>query len=146
MKLGDRSDPYLAFTFQVEIEGVVVGGFSEVTGLQAEIEIQDYREGGCNDYIHRLAGPARYPSNLVLKRGMTDIDGLWRWQEEVLHGNVQRKNGSVVMFDGSGEEKLRWNFTNAYPVRWVGPELRANSAAVAIESLELVHEGLSKPR
>src|SRR2546422_11337395 len=80
MALGARSDPFLAFNFVVEVQSLVLGGFSDVTGLQKEIEVQDYREGGVNDYIHKLSGPARYPSNLVLKRGLTDID-LWNWHE-----------------------------------------------------------------
>ena len=141
---GHRQDPYLTFNFQVEIQGLVVGGFSEVLGLQVEIEVEDYREGGLNDYIHKLAGPTRYPSNLVLKHGLTDVDGLWKWQREVTQGVIKRKNGSIVLLDSTGEERWRWNFSGAYPVRWVGPELRAGSADVAVETIELVHRGLTK--
>ena len=141
---GHRQDPYLTFNFQVEIQGLVVGGFSEVSGLQVEIEVEDYREGGLNDYIHKLAGPTRYPSNLVLKHGLTDVDGLWKWQREVTQGVIKRKNGSIVFLDSTGEERWRWNFSGAYPVRWVGPELRAGSADVAVETIELVHRGLTK--
>ena len=141
---GHRQDPYLTFNFQVEIQGLVVGGFSEVSGLQVEIEVEDYREGGLNDYIHKLAGPTRYPSNLVLKHGLTDVDGLWKWQLEGTQGVIKRKNGSIVLLDSTGEERWRWNFSGAYPVRWVGPELRAGTADVAVETIELVHRGLTK--
>jgi phage tail-like protein len=144
MELGHRKDPYLTFNFLVEIKGLVVGGFSEVSGLQVEIEVEDYREGGLNDYIHKLAGPTRYPSNLVLKHGLTDVDGLWKWQREVTQGVIKRKNGSIVLLDSTGEERWRWNFSGAYPVRWVGPELRAGTADVAVETIELVHRGLTK--
>lgn len=144
MALGKRSDPYLACNFLVEIEGLVVAGFSEVTGLQVEIEVEDYREGGLNEYIHKLAGPTRYPSNLVLKRGLVDAETLWKWQQEVSQGRIKRSNGSIVLLDSSGQAKWRWNFKDAYPVRWTGPELRAGTAEVALETLELVHRGLSK--
>ncbi|MBW2057781.1 MAG: phage tail protein [Deltaproteobacteria bacterium] len=146
MAVGDRTDPYLAFNFLVEIDGVVAGGFSEVTGLEVEVEVHDYREGGVNGYVHRLAGPARYPSNLVLKHGMTDVDALWKWHQEVTQGTIQRKNGSIVLLDAAGEEKWRWNFVQAYPVKWTGPELRATSAVVAVETVELVHRGIAKAR
>ncbi len=144
MTVGDRNDPYLSFNFLVEIEGLVVGGFSEVTGLTIEIEVEEYREGGLNAYMHKLAGPPRYPSNLVLKHGLTDSDTLWAWHQAVARGTIQRKNGSIMLLNSAGEEQWRWNFTDAYPVRWVGPDLRAGSAEVAIETLELVHRGLSK--
>lgn len=146
MALSDRTDPYLTFRFLIEIEGLVLGGFTEVSGLQIEVETEDYREGGLNEYIHKLAGPTRYPSNLVLKRGLTDIETLWGWHQEVTRGFIRRKNGSIVLRDVVGEERWRWNFVQAYPVRWVGPELRAGTAEVAVETLELVHRGLTRAR
>jgi phage tail-like protein len=145
MAVGDRVDPYLSCHFLIEIEGLVVGGFSEVTGLTVEVEVEEYREGGLNAYVHRLAGPARYPNNLVLKHGLTDSDTLWSWHQDVASGHIQRRNGSIILLDSAGEEQWRWNFVDAYPVRWVGPDLRAGSAEVAIETLELAHRGLSKP-
>jgi phage tail-like protein len=120
----------------------VVAGFSEVTGLQVETEVQDYREGGLNDFMHKLAGPTRYPSNLVLKHGITAKRELWKWHQDVAHGKVERKNGSIVLLDAAGEEMWRWNFEGAYPVRWNGPDLRANTAEVAVETLEMVHRGI----
>jgi phage tail-like protein len=142
--VGQRTDPYLAFQYQVEIESITIGGFSEVTGLQVETEIQEYREGGLNEYMHRLAGPTRYPSNLILKRGLTDVDTLIRWHQQVTQGTVQRFNGSIVLLDISGQERWRWNFLQAYPVKWTGPNLRATAAEVALETLELAHNGIQK--
>jgi phage tail-like protein len=146
MAVGDRKDPYLAFNFLVEIKGLTVGGFTEVTGLQVEVEVHDYREGGVNEYIHRLAGPTRYPSNLILKHGLTDVEKLWKWHQEVRQGKFKRENVSIVLLDSAGEEQRRWNFSQACPVRWVGPELRAGTAEVAVETLELVHRGLEPSR
>ena len=142
MAVGDRNDPYLSFNFLVEIKGLVVGGFSEVSGLRAEIEVKDYREGGVNDYMHKLPGPTRYPSNLILKHGIADYSELWGWYLEVTLGIITRRNGSIILLDSSSEEVWRWDFFDAYPVRWSGPELRAGTAEVAVETLELAHHGL----
>ena len=145
MAIALRDDPYLAFRFLVEVEGLIVAGFSEVSGLEAEVEPFDYHEGGVNDHVHRLPGPATYP-NLVLRRGLTDFDNLWSWHQDVRRGVIRRRNGSVLLYGdlAEGQALWRWNFVGAYPVRWVGPELRADAAAVAVETLELAHRGLSK--
>jgi phage tail-like protein len=146
MAPGTRTDPFRGYNFAVEIEGLVAGGFSEVTGLEVELEVQDYREGGINGFVHKRAGPAKYASNLVLKRGMTDSKVLWNWYWNVVHGIVARKNVSILLLDEAGEEKVRWNFEQAYPVKWTGPDLRATTNEVAIESLELAHKGLLNVR
>jgi phage tail-like protein len=140
-----RLDPFLGYRFLVEIEGLIVAGFTEVTGLQAEISVQQYAEGGQNAFEHKLPGPARYP-NLVLKRGLTDIDNLWRWHRDVAAGTIRRRNGSVVLVGEFMQLQgiWRWNFRDAYPVKWTGPDLRAESATVAVESVELAHRGLVK--
>lgn len=140
-----RNDPYMAFNFLVEIEGLIVGGFNDVTGLQVETEVQEYREGGLNDYIHKLAGPTRYPANLVLKRGLTDIETLWSWHQDVVQGRIERKNASVYLLDRQRLPAMWWNVMEAYPVKWSGPDLRAESSTVAVETVELVHRGISKP-
>lgn len=145
MALGKRKDPYLAFKFNVEVSGLKVGGFSEVSGLQVETEVEEYREGGVNTYVHKLTGPSRYPTNLTLKHGLTDIDGLWKWHQDVVRGVVNRKKVSIILQDSAGKEKWRWVFNDACPVKWIGPELRAGSADVAVESIELVHKGMIKP-
>jgi phage tail-like protein len=142
---GGRTDPYMAFNFLVEIEGLVVGGFSEVSGLQVETMVHDYQEGGQNEYVHKLPGPTRYPSNLVFKRGLTDLQTLWSWHQEVAAGAVQRRNGTIYLLDRQGQQAMWWSFKEAYPVKWSGPDFRADSNAVATEAIELVHRGLSRP-
>jgi phage tail-like protein len=143
--LGIRNDPYMAFNFLVEIEGLLVGGFTEVTGLQIETEVKDYREGGLNEYIHKLPGPTRYPQNLSLKHGLIDIETLWTWHQDVTQGTIQRKNGTIYLLDRQQLPAMWWDFMEAYPVKWVGPQLRAESSTVAVETVELVHKGISKP-
>jgi phage tail-like protein len=139
-----RLDPYGAFRFLVEIDGIVGGGFTEVGGLQSELEVLDYREGGRNDHLLRLAGPARFPSNLTLKRGLADSGTLWSWYADAAAGRIARRLVSVVLLDVDRRPAWQWDFVDAYPVRWSGPELRAGDGATAFETLELAHGGLAR--
>jgi phage tail-like protein len=143
--LGIRADPYPAFNFLVEIEGILVGGFSECSGLTVETEFTDYREGGRNEYVHRFAGPTKY-SPLVLKHGITLIDGLWSWHQEIVQEEkVTRRNGTIYLLNKEHLPVIWWDFKEAFPTKWTGPSLRADSGAVAVESVELAHRGLSRP-
>ena|GEM_PF-274750 len=141
--VGKRKDPYLRFRFLVEIDGLIVGGFSEVSGLQVETEVEEVVEGGVNEFVHKLPKRTKY-ENLVLKRGITDSDVLWKWHQDVVNGKIKRRSGYIILLDGEGNEKWRWRFVDAYPVKWAGPELKADSSAVAIEIIELVHNGIKK--
>ncbi|MFL6414185.1 MAG: phage tail protein [Bryobacteraceae bacterium] len=143
--LAGRQDPYLAFRFAVEIEGLVAGGFSDVEGLQVEIEVEEYREGGLNGYTHKRAGPAKHASNLSLKRGLVGKT-LSDWCWDVVGGTIDRKNISVVILDETGEEQVRWNFEQAFPVKWVGPQLKSSGNEIAVETLELVHKGFVRTK
>lgn len=145
MILARRVDPYLAYSFIVEIDGLASGGFSEVTGLGAELEVTDYREGGVT-LMHRLPGPTRHSGNLVLRRGLTDATELWDWWRDAAAGVIRRRNASVLLLGGRRTVVRRWDVVGAYPVRWVGPELRAGTPAVAVETLELAHRGLGGRR
>lgn len=135
--------PYLSFRFWVEINSVVVGGFSEVSGLQSEIEVEIVEEGGINNYVHKFPKKAK-SSNIILKRGITDSDSLWKWHEDILSGNIVRKSISIILSDSEGNEKWRWGIIDAYPVKWAASELKADSSTIAIESLEFVHNGIIK--
>jgi phage tail-like protein len=142
--LGVRLDPYQGFNFLIEIEGILAGGFSECSGLTVETEFFDYREGGVNGYIHRFPGPTKYPP-LTLKHGLTQIDGLWTWHQDVIQWNVERKNGTIYLLNKQSLPVMWWDFKEAYPTKYTGPDLRADSGAVAFESVELAHRGLSRP-
>jgi phage tail-like protein len=126
----------------VEIDGIAVGGFSEVTGLQIETEIKEYREGGVNGFIHKLPGPVRYNQNIVLKHGFTGDSTLWDWYQASRDGMIDRRSGSIILMNAVMGEVARYNFYSAYPVKWIGPSLNALRAEVGIETLELVHHGL----
>lgn len=144
--MGDSTrkiDPYLSFRFKVEIDDLIIAGFSEVSGLQRETETEDYQEGGVNDYVHKLPKVTKQ-SNITLKRGLTDSDALWKWHQEVIDGKFKRKSGRIILQDSEGNEKWHWTFKEAYPVKWIGPDFKTDSGAVAIESLEIVHNGIKK--
>jgi phage tail-like protein len=142
MATGKRTiDPYLSFRFKVEVDSVIVGGFSEVSGLQIEIETEDYREGGVNDFVHKMPKVTKF-TNLVLKRGITDCDKLWKWHRKAVEGKIERKTGRIILCDFNGNEKWRWEFKDAFPVKWSGPDLKADGSVVAIESLEIAHHGI----
>jgi phage tail-like protein len=138
-----HDDPYAAFRFLVEIEGLVVGGFSEVSGLQAEIDIEEYREGGVNDYVHHLPKGTKYP-RLVLKRGLTDSDTLWKWQTNIRDGQVERHTVHIILLDEQRNRKWDWRLIDAYPTKWSGPDFNAGGRAIAVESLEMAHHGIRK--
>jgi len=136
-------DPYLATCFKIELKGIVEAGFTECTGLVVETEIEERREGGVNDYLHRLPRGSKY-SNIVLKRGITQSDELWKWHQNLVAGRVEMKTVSILLLDSNGEERWRWEVEGAFPVKWQGPDLKADGSGAAIETLELAHHGISK--
>jgi phage tail-like protein len=142
---GARKDPLLAFRYRVEIDGLVAAGFSDVTGLQVEVDTEDYQEGGTNDYVHKLPKGFKHP-NLVLKRGLTDADSFWNWQLSVRKGGarIDRKSLRITLLDSEGQEKVSWRCLRTWPVKWTGPELKAESGTVALETLELAHCGIQR--
>ena len=135
-----RDDPYSAFSFRVEIEGITAAAFSECSGLVSDIDVVEYRSGSESGSARKLPGPRKF-ANIVLKRGFTTDRQLWDWHKTVLDGKVQRKAGSIVLLDDSGQEVLRWNFRQGWPKKYEGPTLDAKSSEVAIETLEITHEG-----
>jgi phage tail-like protein len=139
----DRKDPFRGYKFKLEIDGIRRAGFRECSGLDLISDPIDYREGTDKAYSPReLSGQLKYPV-IILKRGITDSHSLWNWHKKVADGHLERKNGSVVLMS-SGKKKVRWNFTNGWPTKWTGPSFNATANEVAIESLEIVHEGVSK--
>ena len=143
MATGQRVDPYRGFNFLVEIDGITQAGFQEVSGLDSSTDAVDYREGSDPNHVRKLTGLNKV-SPITLKRGITDSDELWKWRLTVIEGKADRRNGSIILLDSTGKEKLRWNFVNAWPSKWTGPALNATSTAVAVETLEITHEELTK--
>src|SRR5689334_9977428 len=122
--LGGRREPLGAYNFVVEIDGLLVGGFSAIQGLDSNVEVEQYTEGGLNGYIHMIPGETRYP-NLVLSRGLTDVDTLWNWYEGVTRGVILRRNATILLLDRQRAPVTWWNVRDALPVRWSGPRFDA---------------------
>jgi phage tail-like protein len=135
-------DPYLGFNFFVEWNGIIHAGFQECSGLDSTQSASEYREGTDPLTTRKLPGLISY-SNITLKRGLTNNDELWQWRQNLMKGKKDRRQISIVLLDDTGEEKVRWNLTNCWPVTWTGPSLSASGNDAAVETLELAHEGVT---
>jgi phage tail-like protein len=137
-----RRDPFKNSSFLVEIDGIPSAAFESVSGLAAEAEVIEYREGSDTASSSRkLPGRVRYP-NVVLRRGLTTSRDLWDWWETVVNGTVQRRDVAITLLDGARTPALRWLLRNAWIARIEASALDASKNEVAIESVELAHEGL----
>lgn len=134
-------EAYASCRFYVQIEGIAQAVFSELSGLQLEMDVVEYEEGGNNGFVHRLPGRSKI-GTLTLKRGITHSNELFKWCAEIAQGKINRRHLSIIMYDSAGNELVRWNFVKAYPIKWTGPSFAADGAAMAIEALELAHDGL----
>ena len=133
-------DPVAELRFKVDLPGITIGRFRECSGIEVEVETLDYMEGGSNDFVHKLPTRVKYP-NVVLKRGVTHEEALAKWFFDSRY-TPQRKDMTITLL-GPGTQVVRsWTFMNAYPVKWTGPNLSTSSTQVAVESLEVVHNGL----
>jgi len=129
----------------VEIDGLAVAHFQSVGGLSHEIEVLTYQEGGVNDRFHKLPAQGSY-QNIVLKTGYINTHAVEDWHVAFTRTpeKVGRKNGRIVLLGDHGQELARWNFTRAWPVKWEGPELDGGATEIAVESVEIAHEGLAR--
>ena len=123
MATGERVDPFRNFNFLVEIDGITQAGFSDCTGFGASNDPIEYREGGDNTTNRKLPGPTKYPN--------------------ITKGIISRRNGSIILNDLEGNEVMRWNFFEAWPTKWDGPDFSAKGNDVAIQSMEIVCESIA---
>jgi phage tail-like protein len=145
---GARRDPFLGFKFRVQIDGIQRAGFREVSGLDAATDSSDYREGDDKRMtISKLCGLKKF-ANITFKRGITDDLDLWKWRKQVMDGKIKdaRKNGSIVLMDHEGKDVAQWDFYDAWPTKWTGPTFNATANEVAIDTLEITHEGLDRTK
>ena len=137
-----RKDPLRGFRFLLEIDQVASAGFTRVKGISREVKHESYREGGVNDYEHKLLTQVTYPA-VVLERGLA-LDDLWKWAQDAADGEVQRKTIRIRLQDEAGEKQWAWQIEHAVPVKWAASDLDALGSPVVMESLELAHHGLRR--
>lgn len=142
MPTGTKRDVYATYRFWVEIDGITEAAFSECGGLQAETEVFEWQEGGVNHYTHRLPGRTKY-SNITLKRGIATT-ALWEWYSGNIGGTIKRRTLAIVLCGYAGAKEVRWNVTDALPVKWSGPTLKADANETAVEVIELAHHGFER--
>jgi phage tail-like protein len=143
MATAERRDPYRSFNFQLVIDGVPLGAFSEASGLTADGDAVDYREGtDVQSNVRKLVGLRKF-TNITLKRGYTQDRSLWIWHQNIVNGQPDRRNVTVVLMNEARQPVLSWHAENAWVNKIEGPSFKASGNEVAMESVELVHEGLT---
>jgi len=139
---GARHDPTRDFNFLVEIDGLTAAGFSECSGLSSETDVIEYREGNERTLgVRKIPGLTRY-GNVVLRRGITTNRELWDWRQTVIDGQVSRRTVTITLLDQAASPVVRWSLREAWIAKWEGPRFNARGNEIAIESIELVHEGI----
>jgi phage tail-like protein len=136
---GTTEDPHVGMFFMVEA-GPTIGYFTEVSGLAMEYEVEEYKEGGVNDFVHKLRGRAKFP-NLVLKRGITSNEAFTQWFA-ACREKLERREVTLTMLDQTLKPVRVWAFVGAFPVKWTGPDFKASAEGAAIETIEIAHQGL----
>ncbi len=144
--VGERKDPYRQFRFLLEIDGIVQAGFSEVTIPDTTSDVVEYREGNELTTVRKLPGLTKY-GNVTLKWGITDSLELYEnWRKPVEDGKMAdaRKNVAIILMNEEGSPAARWEFVEAWPSKYDAPDLNAKGTDVAVETLEVVHEGMKR--
>lgn len=159
MSVDSREDPVLAYNFQVSLlksgppsngvtslainslSGNIEGGFNECTGLEVSLEIEDYKAGGVNDRVLKFPTRLSY-GRITLKKGLIKDPKLWQWIAGFAEGKVVRRDGLITLLDGKREAHTVWQFRRGLPASYRAPSFHAEQNAVAIESVEIEHEGL----
>jgi phage tail-like protein len=150
-----RIDPLPAFNFLIAlldtsssfsaiksgVMGLALGGFSECSGLESTLEIEEYLEGGVNDRVLRF--PTRFSyTNIILTRGVGFSEDLWLWHQEFVEGKGKRRDGLIILQNEMRLPVKIWSFSRGLPVKWSGPTFNATASEISIESLEIAHEKL----
>ena len=141
MPTGTRHDPHPRFQFSVDIDGMVSSNFTEVSGLEFETEVIEYREGSEPSTTRKVPGLTKF-SEVTLRRGFTGNRDLWDWAHSIVQGTIDRRNVAIILLDQARQQVLRWTVRSALPTKWIGPTLNASESEVAMETIVLVHEGL----
>ena len=143
--MADRKDPYRNFRFELELGSIKEAAFSEATIPDTSSDVIEYRVGNETPTVRKLPGLNKY-GNITLKWGTTDSMTVYNWRKQVEDGKVKdaRQNIAIIVKDEEGNNKSRWEFTNAWPSKYDAPDFNAKGNDVAIETLEIVHEGMKR--
>ena len=142
---GGKTDPLVSFHFGVEIQGAVIGYFTEVSGIGSETEIVEHKimaQDGHKEMVKKIPGRLKW-ENIVCKRGITNSMDMWTWRKQVEDGNVEaaRKSGTITMFDELGAPVAQWTFDRGWPTKVSGPSVKSDGNEVGVEELTITHEG-----
>ena len=138
--------PRAKFRFKVAMGDVGVAGFTEVSGFDATIEPIEYREGDMKTETPlKVAGLRKY-GNITFKKGVITAHALYDWLAIGLTGAVTRKTVTVSLLDETQAEVATWQIINAWPTKYTAPDFNATSNEIAIESMELAHEGMTRTK
>jgi len=140
-----QKNPYKNYRFLVEIDGIVQAGFKEVTIPDSSQDPIDYREGSDQPTVRKIPGLIKY-GNVSLKVGMTDSMELYNWRKLVEDGKTDdyRKNMAIILINEQGDPTGRWEFSDAWPTKYDAPDLNATDNNIAIEAIDIVHEGMKR--
>ncbi|MDF2720869.1 MAG: phage tail protein [Paenibacillus sp.] len=142
---GERKDPYRNFRFRVEVAGIQQAGFSEVSGFDASLSVIEYREGNQVITPRKLPGLAKY-GNITLKWGVTDSLDMYNWMAEAIQGKITRKTVTIIAINEEGADVATWQVIEAWPSKYSAPGFNGSGNEVAIENLELAHEGMTRTK
>lgn len=142
-------DETTAATFLIEVDGYTIGRFLEVSGLAINVEVEEYKEGGENGFVHKFPGRLTWP-NITFKKGVTKSDTFMSWLQTSVgtgaagrSGQITRTTAAITLLSPRGSRLRKWNVVDAFPVRWTGPNFSTSSSEVAIEELEIAHHGFT---
>ena len=140
----DPTDAYLPVAQSLIITLIAAGQFAQVTGLSAQLEVLPHPEGGRNDYVHQLPVRHSYPK-ITLSRGVVRDPGLFFWYQAGMSQSIgARRDGAIILLTPKGIPAVGWIFRGGLACGWKGPELNGSQSAIAVESIEIVHEGLQQ--
>jgi phage tail-like protein len=137
-----RKDPFLSNQFWVSIEGIAVASFSECSAITVETEVHEHIEGGENTYTYKLPVRTKF-GNITLKRGLDETGNLFSWYLDCVDPyNIIRRTITIALYDYNGKINQSWDLKEAFPVKWTGPDMRSETGALAVESVEFAYHGL----
>lgn len=143
-----REDPYAGYNFEVVVTGIsddgkaVKGSFAEVSGLEVAMDPIEYRNGSEDITVRKIPGLKKF-TNITLKRGITGDLAFWNWIVQGMNGTAVRTEGSILLLNENRQEVMRWNFKRAWPCKFTGPGLNSKNNEIAMETVEICHEGLA---